>query len=43
MKKKGYKTGFAGGLEFRQFVGSHTDTKALGPATAAQLVSLAEK
>lgn len=43
MKKKGFKIGFASGLEFRQFVSSHTDTEATGPLTAAELVKLGEK
>ncbi len=43
MKQKGLKTGLAGGLEFRQYVSSHTDTFARGPMTAAQIVAMAEK
>ena len=43
MKKKGLKIGFAASLEFRQFVASHTDTKALGPLTAADFVKMAEQ
>ena len=42
-KKHGRKTGFAAGLEFRTFVGSHTDTLAVGPVTAADLVAAAGK
>lgn len=41
-KKKGLTTGFKASLEFRKFVSSHTDTFALGPTTAAQLVQQAE-
>ncbi len=37
-KQKGLTTGFAASLEFRRFIASHTDTYALGPYTAAQLV-----
>ncbi|SRR6266508_6528434 len=40
-KKKGLKTGFPAGLEFRQFVSSHTDTFARGPQSAADLVKAA--
>ena len=41
-KKRGGKTGFAAGLEFRSFVSSHTDTTVTGPTTAAELVSMAK-
>ena len=41
-KKHGRKTGFASSLEFRTFVASHTDTKVLGPMTAADLVAAAK-
>lgn len=37
-KQKGLTTGFAAALEFRKFVSSHTDTYALGPYTAEELV-----
>ncbi len=40
-KKKGLKTGFPAGLEFRQMVSSHTDTYARGPVSAADLVKMA--
>lgn len=40
-KQKGLTTGFAAGLEFRQFVSSHTDTFAEGPMTAAEMLSMA--
>src|SRR5512132_3951898 len=36
-RKRGRKTGFAAGLEFRTFVSSHTDTFAIGPVSAADL------
>ena len=42
-KKHGRKTGFAASLEFRTFVASHTDTDAMGPVTAAELVAEAGK
>jgi len=41
--KKGLKTGFKASLEFRQFISTHTDTFAVGPMTAADLVKAAEK
>lgn len=41
-RKRGRKTGFAGGIEFRTFVSSHTDTSAIGPVSAADLVSMAK-
>jgi hypothetical protein len=41
-RKRGRKTGFAAGLEFRTFVSSHTDTFAIGPVSAADLVSMAK-
>ncbi len=37
-KQKGLTTGLAAGLEFRQFIAVHTDTRALGPFTAEELV-----
>jgi hypothetical protein len=40
-KKKGLKTGFAAGLEIRQYVAEHSDTFARGPVTAADLVKRA--
>lgn len=42
-KKHGRKTGFAGSLEFRTFVAWHTDTFAIGPVSAADLVAAASK
>jgi len=42
-KQKNLATGFKASLEFRQFVSSHTDTYAVGPMTAADLVKEAEK
>ena len=41
-KKRGHKTGFSQGLEFRALVSSHTDTFVTGPMTAADLVSMAK-
>ena len=41
-KKRGHKTGFSQGLEFRALVSSHTDTFVIGPTTAADLVSMAK-
>ena len=40
-KKHGMKTGFASSLEFRTVISSHTDTFAIGPVSAADLVSAA--
>jgi hypothetical protein len=40
-KKKGLKAGFAGALEFRQMMQTHTDTFARGPTTASDLVKQA--
>jgi len=41
--RKGWKTGFPAALEFRQFLAWHTDTFAVGPMTAAELVAQAAK
>ena len=41
--KKKLSTGFKASLEFRQFVASHTDTYAVGPMSASDLVKAAEK
>ena len=41
-RKHGRKTGFASGLEFRNFVASHTDTFAIGPVSAADLVAMSK-
>jgi hypothetical protein len=41
-KKHGRKTGFAASLDFRTFVASHTDTFAIGPVSAADLVAMAK-
>jgi hypothetical protein len=38
-KKRGRKTGFPASLEFRTFVAWHTDTFAMGPVSAADLVA----
>jgi hypothetical protein len=40
-KKRGRATGFAASLEFRTFIASHTDTYAIGPVSAADLVAAA--
>jgi hypothetical protein len=40
-KQRGLPTGFAAGLQFRQFISSHTDTYARGPTTATDLVAAA--
>jgi membrane-bound lytic murein transglycosylase B len=42
-KKRGQKTGFAASLEFRTFIATHTDTQAIGPLSAAELVAMAGK
>ena len=34
----GLPTGFARGIQFRQFISSHTDTYAMGPFTAAGML-----
>src|SRR5262245_42464311 len=41
--RKGFKTGFPAALEFRQFIAWHTDTYAVGPTSAADLLALAAK
>jgi membrane-bound lytic murein transglycosylase B len=41
-KKHGRKTGFVASLDFRTFVASHTDTFAIGPVSAADLVAMAK-
>jgi hypothetical protein len=41
-RKHGRKTGFASSLEFRTFIASHTDTFAIGPVSAADLVAMAK-
>jgi hypothetical protein len=41
MKKRGMKTGLAGGVVFRQYISRHTDTYALGPVNAAELLKQA--
>lgn len=43
MKKAGLTTGFRQSLEIRQFLASHTDTYAVGPVTAGELVAAAAK
>jgi hypothetical protein len=41
--KRGRKTGFAAGLEFRTLVAWHSDTMVVGPVTATDLVAAASK
>jgi hypothetical protein len=38
MKKRGMKTGLAAGVVLRQYITRHTDTYALGPVSAAELL-----
>lgn len=40
MAKAGLKTGFAGGIEFRTLMASHTDTFAIGPVSASDLLGM---
>ncbi len=42
-KQKGIATGLKASFEFRQYMGAHTDTYALGPMTADEIVKAAEK
>jgi hypothetical protein len=42
-KQKGIATGLKASFEFRQYMGTHTDTFAHGPMTADELVKAAEK
>lgn len=42
-KKKKLKTGGAAALEFRQYIASHTDTTAMGPTTAADVLKMVAK
>jgi hypothetical protein len=42
-KKRGLKTGVALSLEVRQFFANHSDTFAVGPTTAAEVVARATK
>ena len=42
-KAKGLPTGAASQLEFRALISTHTDTYAMGPMTAEELVKEAEK
>ncbi|HXO19124.1 MAG TPA: hypothetical protein VOA87_04280 [Thermoanaerobaculia bacterium] len=42
-KQHGRKTGYAASLEFRTFITSHTDTYAIGPVSAADLVAAASQ
>ncbi len=40
-RQRGLPTGFAAGIQFRQFINSHTDTFARGPMSSADLVAAA--
>ena len=42
-KQKGIATGLKASFEFRQYIGTHTDTFAHGPMTAGEIVKAAEK
>jgi hypothetical protein len=42
-KQKGLATGLKAAFEFRQFMGTHSDTFAVGPMTADEIVKAAEK
>jgi hypothetical protein len=43
LARRGVKTGFPGALEFRDYLAWHTDTYAIGPTSASDLVALAVK
>ena len=40
-RAKGMTVGFKASIEFRQFIGSHTDTYAVGPMTVTDLSAMA--
>ena len=40
-RQRGRPVGVAGGIQFRQFISSHTDTYVRGPMTSAELVAAA--
>ena len=42
-KQKGLASGLKASFEFRQYMGTHTDTIASGPTTADEIVKAAEK
>jgi hypothetical protein len=42
-KAKGLTIGMKASLEFRQFIAKHSDTFAMGPMTADEIVKMAEK
>lgn len=42
-KQKGIATGIKASFEFRQFIGTHSDTFTHGPMTASELLKAAEK
>ena len=37
--RKGLKTGFPAALEFREFIAWHSDTFAVGPTSASELIA----
>ncbi len=41
--RKGFKTGFPAALEFREYIAWHSDTFAVGPTSAAELIAQAAK
>lgn len=43
LARKGFKTGFPAALQFREYLAWHTDTFAVGPTGAADLVAQAAK
>ena len=42
-KQKGIATGIKASFEFRQYIGTHSDTFTHGPMTASEIVKAAEK
>ena len=43
LARKGFKTGFPAALQFREYLAWHTDTFAVGPTSASELVAQAAK
>ena len=43
LARKGFKTGFPAALQFREYLAWHTDTFAVGPTSAAELVAQAAR
>jgi hypothetical protein len=41
--RKGFKTGFPAALEFREYLAWHSDTFAVGPTSASELIAQAAK